>query len=127
MRRAAVASAVATAALVLASPAGALFEQRGAQVGGNSFAAATLAPSGPVTVAWTCQGRDATGAVTWTPSPSTFATGYRVLVDGVPVGETAATSVTVAARRGDRLTVEVVALAHSWTSPPQAASTRACV
>ena len=125
-RRGGAAAVVAVAlAVAVAAPAAALFRRPGVQVAGNTFTAATLSSPGQPTVTWTCAGSSATGTMSWAPSASTFVQGYRVYSAGTLLGTTTSTSTTVTARRNDRLTLQVEAYAHNWSSGRATVTTRA--
>ena len=128
MRERLVRAGAVTVALVLAAaaPASALFTAPGATVSGNTFTAATLRPAGAPTVTWTCSGNAASGTMTWSASPSTFVQGYRVYAGGSLLGSTSATTITLAAGRRERLTLDVEAYAHGWSSTRTSVTTRAC-
>ena len=125
MRRAAASLVLGAVAVAAAAPAAALFDRPAVQVAGTTFTAATLEPPGVPSVVWTCSGVNATGTMSWPASPSTFVQGYRVYSAGALLGSTASTTITVSARRNDRLTLQVEAFAHNWSSGRRTVNTRA--
>ncbi|TAM89296.1 MAG: hypothetical protein EPN43_07225 [Jatrophihabitans sp.] len=125
--------AATAASAVFALPAVATAAYVGTAAASLPVATDTLAAPGPLTVAVKCQGRTPTVTVSWTATPSTYATGYDVLLTKsgstptvTSVSGRTTTTATVTIGTGATYSITARADFLNWTSVQTASVPASC-